>query len=259
MTGIAFKGLAETSPATSRTTDLTALALEPDAFRERVLWRYRGAERRARMGRLGSLVQAGLDLRLTALERAAQTVRAGAGAPGLERAAGVRTLLETANDLDAFLTDHADLLAPGLAARAGAPLAARATQLDRLGIARQGADGAWALDRPAFLEVLAADPGGVDAALGAVPDGLAPALLAEAGAIRAPGLDTRLAKAAGLADVGPPVGREVANLERSTLLDVVEAAPRVADPQQGDGPRRAGADGGPALPEPGPGLLRGSA
>lgn len=259
MTGIAFKGLAETPPATSRATDLTALALEPDAFRERVLWRYRGAERRTRMDRLGSLVQAGLDLRLTALERAAQTVRDGAGAPGLERAAGVRTLLEAAGDLDSFLTDHADLLEPGLAARAGAPLADRAAELDRLGIARQGADGAWTLDRPAFLEALAADPGGVDAALGAAPDGLAPALLTQAEAIRAPGLDTRLANAAGLADLGPPVGREVANMERATLLDVVEAAPLVAEPRQGDAPRRAGAAGSPELPELGPGLLRGSA
>jgi len=271
MTGIAFTTSADGAsslPGGLASLDRTALALEFDAFRARTLWRYQGAERRARLDRLGSLVQAGLDLRLTALERAAQAVQSGAGAAasgrsGLERAAGVRTLLDAASELDSFLNDHADLLEPGLAARAGAPLAARAAELERLGIARQGADGAWALDRPAFLEALAADPEGVDALLGG-QQGLAPALVAEAGALRAPGLDTRLANAAGLVDAGPPAGREVANLERSALLDVVEAAPLVQGPEPGGGLladrlRHPEPDGGAAVPELGPGLLRGSA
>lgn len=275
MTGIALDTSANGALGTpgglsAQGLDRTALALEFDAFRARTLWRYQGAERRARRDRLGSLVQAGMDLRLTGLERAARAVESGGGAQasgsaGLERAAGVRTLLDAANDLESFLDDHADLLESGLAARAAGPLDARAAELAAVGIARDGADGAWTLDRPAFLAALARDPEGVDALLGGADDGLAPALAAEAGAIRAPGLDSRLVHPAALEDLGPSARVEVANLERSALLDVVEAAPVVLAPSEEGTPAastraqtrtetRAG-----AAPELGPGLLRGSA
>jgi len=267
MTDIAINGLADGAWSALEGLERTALALEFDAFRSRTLWRYQGAERRSRLNRLGSLVRSGLDLRLTALEDAARAVRSGAGAGaagsgGLERAAGVRTLLDAANELESFLGDHADLLESGLAARAAGPLDARATELENLGIARQGSDGPWTLDRPAFLRALDRDPGAVDALLGGEQDGLAPALEAEAGAIRAPGLETRLVNPAKLADPGPPAGRELANLERSALLDVVEAAPVVREPAREEAQTaaspRAEARAGGGVPELGPGLLGGS-